>query len=50
MHGGEKCIQSFGRKPEGKPPLRRTRRGWNDNISMDLREMGVCRLDSSGSG
>ena len=27
-------------KPEGKRPLWRTRRGWEDNIKMDLREMG----------
>jgi hypothetical protein len=25
-------------KPEGKRPLRRTRRRWVDNIKMDLRE------------
>jgi hypothetical protein len=27
-------------KPEGKRPLGRTRRKWEDNIRMDLREMG----------
>jgi hypothetical protein len=26
-------------KPEGKTPLRRPRRGWKDNIRMDLREI-----------
>jgi hypothetical protein len=27
-------------KPEGKRPLRRTRRRWVDDIKMDLREIG----------
>jgi len=27
-------------KPEGKRPLGRTRRRWEDNIKMDLREVG----------
>ena len=27
-------------KPEGKRPLGRPRRGWEDNIKMDLREVG----------
>ena len=30
-------------KPEGKRPLWRPRRTWEDNIKMDLQEMGgVC--------
>jgi hypothetical protein len=28
-------------KPEGKRPLRRHRRRWEDNINMDLREIGI---------
>jgi hypothetical protein len=28
------------RKPEGKRPLRRPRRRWEDNIKIDLREIG----------
>jgi hypothetical protein len=28
-------------KPEGKRPLRKSRRGWVDNIKMDLRYDGV---------
>jgi hypothetical protein len=36
-------------KPEGKRPLGRPRRRWEDNIRMDLREIG-CGLDSSGLG
>ena len=27
-------------KPVGKRPLERTRRRWEDNIRMDLREVG----------
>ena len=27
-------------KPEGKRPLGRPRRRWDDNIKMDLREVG----------
>jgi hypothetical protein len=28
-------------KPEGRRPLRRPRRRWEDNIKMDLRDMGL---------
>jgi hypothetical protein len=28
-------------KPEGKRPLERSRRRWEDNIKMDLREIGI---------
>jgi len=27
-------------KPEGKRPLRRPRRSWEDNINLDLHEVG----------
>ena len=30
-------------KPEGKRPLGRPRRRWEDNIKMDLQEVGVGR-------
>jgi hypothetical protein len=30
-------------KPEGKRPLGRPRRGWEDNIKMDLKEV-VCAV------
>jgi hypothetical protein len=30
-------------KPEGKRPLRRPRRRWEDNIKMDLQKVGGCR-------
>jgi hypothetical protein len=32
-------------KPEGKRPLRRPRRRWEDNIKMDLQEVGRDRGD-----
>jgi hypothetical protein len=28
-------------RPEGKKPLGRPRRRWEDNIKMDLREIGI---------
>ena len=37
---GERCIQGFGGEPEGKRPLGRPRRKWEDNINMDLQEVG----------
>jgi hypothetical protein len=33
-------------KPEGKRPLGRPRRGWEDGIRMDLREIGWGSVDS----
>jgi hypothetical protein len=32
-------------KPEGKRPLGRPRRKWEDNIRMDLREIGWSGMD-----
>jgi hypothetical protein len=32
-------------KPEGKTPLRKPRRRWEDNIRMDLREIGWEDVD-----
>ena len=32
-------------KPEGKRPLERPRRRWEDNIKMDLQEMGYGVMD-----
>jgi len=32
-------------KPEGKRPLERPRCGWEDNIKMDLQEMGCGIMD-----
>jgi hypothetical protein len=35
-------------KPEGKRPLGRPRRGWTNNIKMDLSEMGLSVVDWIG--
>jgi len=35
-------------KPEGKRPMGRPRRRWEDNIKMDLQEMG-CRVWTGSS-
>ena len=32
-------------KPEGKRPLGRPRRRWEDNIKMDLQEVGCWGID-----
>ena len=38
-------------KPEGKRPLGRPRRRWENNTKMDLQEVGWgCGLDRAGSG
>ena len=39
-------------KPEGKRPLWRPRRRWEDNIKVDLQEVGrgLWGLDGVGSG
>jgi len=41
----EKCIPYFGWQPEGKRPLRRPRRRWEDDIRMDLKETGLGSTD-----
>jgi hypothetical protein len=32
-------------KPEGKRPMRRSRHRWEDNIKMDLKEVGCEAMD-----
>jgi hypothetical protein len=39
--GGERCLQVLVGRPEGKRPLGRPRSRWEDNIKMDLREIGI---------
>ena len=34
-------------KPTGKRPLGRPRRRWEDNIRMDLEEIGISWVDSA---
>ena len=43
--GGERRVQGLVGKPEGKRPLGRSRHGWEDNIKMDLQEMGCGDVD-----
>jgi hypothetical protein len=33
------------RRPKGKTPLGRPRRRWEDNIKLDLREIGIDRVN-----
>jgi hypothetical protein len=35
-------------KPEGKKPLKRPRRRWEDNIRMDFKEVGCGVMDWIG--
>jgi hypothetical protein len=45
LYGGEeRCIEVFVRKPEGKRPLGKPRRRWQD-IKMDLQEVGCGDMD-----
>jgi hypothetical protein len=41
MGEGRSVYRVLVGRPEGKRPLGRTRRRWNDNIKMDLRETGI---------
>jgi hypothetical protein len=41
MDRGRGVYGVFVRKPEGKRPLKRPKRRWEDNIKMDLRETGI---------
>jgi hypothetical protein len=43
MGGDKRRIQGFGGKPEEKRPLGRRR--WEDNIKMDLQDVGFGGLD-----
>ena len=49
--GGERRIQCLGVEPEGKIPLGRRGRRWEDNIKMDLQEVGCggYALNPAGS-
>ena len=49
IYGGEeKFVQIFGRNkttPDGKTPLGRPRRKWENNIKMELQEIGCGGMD-----
>jgi hypothetical protein len=42
---GRDVNRVFVGRPEGKRPLGRPRRRWEDNIRMDLREIGIERAN-----
>ena len=50
--GEERRMQCVGGQIEGKKPLGRPRRRWEDNIKMNLQEVGYggFGLDRAGSG
>ena len=41
MEEGRSAFKILTGKPTGKRPLRRLRRRWEDNIRMDLEEIGI---------
>ena len=43
--GEERGIQGFVTKSEGKGPLGRPRRRWQDNGKMDVQEVGCGGMD-----
>jgi hypothetical protein len=45
MGEGRGVYRGFVVRPEGKRPLGRPRRRWEDNIRMDLREIGIDRAN-----
>jgi hypothetical protein len=45
MRDRRDVFRAFVVKPEGKKPLGRPRRRWDDNIKMDLQEVGCGSMD-----
>ena len=43
--GEERCMQGIGGETWGKEPLGRPRHRWEDNIKMDLQEVGCGGMD-----
>ena len=41
MEKGRSAFKNLTGKPTGKRPLGRPRRRWEDNITMDLEEIGI---------
>jgi hypothetical protein len=44
-HGEKNAYMILVEKPEGERPLGRPRQRWEDNIKMDLREIGWGGMD-----
>ena len=47
MEEGRSAFKVLTGKPTGKRPLGRPRRRWEDNIRMDLEEIGISWVDSA---
>jgi hypothetical protein len=45
MHGEKNEYRILVGKPEGKRPLGRSRRRWENDIKMDIREIGWGCMD-----
>jgi len=43
--GEQRFIQGFRGEPEGKRPLLRPRHKWEDNIMLDIQEVGCVGID-----
>jgi hypothetical protein len=41
MHGGRSVYRVLVGRPKGKRPLGRPNCRWEDNIKLDIREMGI---------
>jgi hypothetical protein len=50
MAAKKKAYRILMGNPEGKRPLERHRRKWEDDIKMDFRDRIRCGLDWSSSG
>jgi hypothetical protein len=48
MRKGRDVYRILVGNPEGKRPLRRPRRRWEDNIKMDLQKVGYGGMDWIG--
>jgi hypothetical protein len=40
-HAWERCLQGFGWEARREETTGRPRRRWEDNINMDIREIGI---------
>jgi hypothetical protein len=43
--GEERCINGFGGGTEGRRSLERIRHRWDDNMKLDLKDMGCDSID-----
>ena len=49
MEEGRSAFKRFTGIPTGKRPLERPRRKWEDNIRIDLKEIGINTRNSDDS-